>query len=238
MHDAKATGRWAGFVYLIVVVTGIFSLAYVPAQLNVAGDPTATLANIQANAGLFRAGIAAFVIEQVAYLLLPLVLWRLFHEHNRSAAALMIAFVAMGVAVALVGVAHRLTAIELLTNTALLPADSQTQAAGLALLSLRNYSHAIAIASVFWGLWLLPFGYLVWTSRSLPRVLAVLLILGGIGYVADFLLDQAWPGYAATTLAAHITQPAALGEIGSCLWLLVMGARPPQRRALPQPVSA
>ena len=91
-------------------------------------------------------------------------------------------------------------------------------------LCLQRYGHGLRIASLFWGLWLLPFGWLVLRSGRLPRVLGLLLVLGGVGYVVQVfgglvpgVSDSAWIGY--------VRLPAALGEICSCLWLLVFGAR-------------
>ena len=76
MADEKRIGRWAGLVYLIVVVTEFFSLGHVPGQLAAPGNPQAALDNIVSHETLFRMGIAAFVVEQVAFLVLPLLLFR------------------------------------------------------------------------------------------------------------------------------------------------------------------
>ena len=70
IHESR-TSRWAGLIYLVVVVAGMFSLAYVPSRM-AAGDPQAMLGNIVADEALFRAGVAGFMVMQVAFLLLPL----------------------------------------------------------------------------------------------------------------------------------------------------------------------
>ncbi|CAH0146082.1 DUF4386 family protein [Stenotrophomonas lactitubi] len=88
MATERAISRSAGAVYLLVVVTGIFSLGYVPGQLRVAGEPQAMLGNLVAHQQLFQWGIAAFLVEQVAFLLLPLILFRLLqHTHRATAVA-------------------------------------------------------------------------------------------------------------------------------------------------------
>lgn len=231
MHETRL-GRWAGGIYLIVVITGIFSLAYVPTQITVPGDPHATLVSILAHELLFRAGIASFLIEQVAFLLLPLVLFRLFAPVHRNAAMLMVAFALAAIPIALAGVVHRIDALTLLTDTNFASAIAPEQLRAMALLSLENYADSIFIASLFWGLWLLPFGYLVVKSRAIPRVFGVLLILGCVGYLLNVFGELLLPGYADTRLSDYATMPAAFGEIGSCLWLLIFGAR---RRAPSSP---
>jgi hypothetical protein len=72
----------------------------------------------------------------------------------------------------------------------------------------------------------LPFGWLVLRSARLPRVLGALLLLGGVGYVVQ-VFGSVVPGFAETALSNYVTVPAALGEIGSAMWLLVLGVRTP-----------
>lgn len=222
MTNESRLARWAGLAYLVVVVTGFFSLGYVPGKIAAPGNPQALLANIVSHEGLFRAGIAFFIVEQVAFLLLPLLLFRLLGAVNRVAAVAMVALAVTAVPIALAGVTHRLDALWLLTVVGDLPVDTMH---AMARLSLTSYSHAIFVASLFWGLWLLPFGYLAFNSGIMPRLFGVLLILGGAGYLVDVFADLLLPGYAAMAFSDYVHLPAALGEIGTCLWLLVMGVR-------------
>jgi hypothetical protein len=220
MTNESGLARCAGLVYLVVVVTGFFSLGYVPGQLAVAGSHEAMLANIVSQQGLFRAGVAAFLVEQVAFLALPLLLFRLLGGIHRPSAVVMVALAFTGVPMAVLGVAHRLDALQLLTDAGGLPVDI---AHAMAWLSLKSYGHAIFVASLFWGLWLFPFGWLVMRCGRLPRVLGALLMLGGAGYVIDVFGTLLLEGYAQTAFSDVVHLPAAVGEVGTCLWLLVMG---------------
>ena len=211
----RRNGRIAGALYLVVVATGMFCLAWVPSQLGTG------VADAAAHIGLFRAGIAAFMAMQVAFLLLPLALYRVLGDVDRRAAILMVALAAASVPIGLIALSHRMEALSLLDSTAA-HATAAVDAAFAA--SLQRYGHGLRIASLFWGLWLLPFGWLVLRSARIPRVLGVLLMLGGIGYVVK-VFGGLMPGFADSAFARYATLPAALGEIGSCLWLLAFGAR-------------
>ncbi|MEO8998122.1 MAG: DUF4386 domain-containing protein [Rhodanobacter sp.] len=180
------------------------------------------LGNIVSHETLFRAGIAAFMVEQVAFLVLPLLLFRLFSPTHRGAAVAMVTLAVVGVPIALIGVVHRLDALQLLTDTSGLPIDT---AHAMAWLSLKAYGNDIFVASLFWGLWLFPFGYLVIQCGMLPRILGVLLMLGGASYLVDIFSELLLPGYAGTAFSNYVHLPAAAGEIGTCLWLLAMGVR-------------
>jgi hypothetical protein len=215
--NLRAQGRVAGALYLIVVLSGMFCLAWVPAQLG------SGIAGAAAHAGLFRAGIAAFLLMQIAFLLLPLALYRVLGDVDRPVAILMVVLATVSVPIGLVAVTHRLEALSLLqgaTGSATATLDATF------LQCIQRYRTGLRLASLFWGLWLMPFGWLVLRSARLPRVLGVLLLLGGVGYVVQ-VFGSVVPGFAETALSNYVTLPAALGEIGSAMWLLVLGVRTP-----------
>ncbi|HET6551928.1 MAG TPA: DUF4386 domain-containing protein [Dyella sp.] len=223
-------GRLAGILYLIVVVTGLFSLGYVPSQLSVHNDPLATLDRIAVSDVLFRYGVAAFLVEQVAYLLLALVLFRLLRSVDQSMAAVMVAFVVVAVPMALVALTHRLGVLSLLEHAG--PDIHDAQLALQARSLLETYRNGLLLTSLFWGLWLFPLGYLVFQSGFLPKLLGIFLMLGCVGYVVDVFCSVLTPHYADMPISSYITLPAAIGEIGTCLWLLLFGtSRPFARRS-------
>lgn len=225
MSAESRLARMAGLLYLIVVVTGIFSLGFVPSRLVVHGDPQATLERMAAFEPLLRYGMASFLVEQVAFLLLAFALYRLLRAVDLVVAAVMVALVVTSVPLALVSLVERLNLLSLLERSDVTHASDQLMV--LARASLDAYSHGLLITSVFWGLWLFPFGFLVMRSRVLPRFLGVFLMIGCVGYVVDVLCSILLPGYGDMAMSNYMTLPAAIGEIGSCLWLLLVGIRHP-----------
>jgi hypothetical protein len=235
MTSDNKLSRLAGLLYLISVVTGMFSLVYVPSQINVANDLQATLGNIVASESLFRLGIASSMVDQTVFLLLPLVLFRLLRHVDRNAAVLMVALAAVGAALTLANLTHRLDALSLLTDTRFGQVFTPGQLQATARLSLDAYGNGLLVAHLFWGLWLLPFGYLVLKSGFLPRVLGILLMLGCLGYLVDVFGELLVPHYSDSIVPDYIGLPAAVAEIGTCLWLLLVGARPVRKS--PQPMT-
>ncbi|HET6806767.1 MAG TPA: DUF4386 domain-containing protein [Frateuria sp.] len=219
--------RAAGLLYLVVIVTGFFGLAYVPSQLIVHGDAAATVLRLAQSQTLFRLGIIADLACNTAFLLLPLALYRLLAPTGRTAALLMVALAAAGVPVAFANTLHRVNVLSLLGHADYLAAFTADQLHAQVMLQLEAYRQGLLVLGVFWGAWLLPLGYLVFKSGFLPRPLGVLLVLGGLGYLADVPASLLLPSYGASAVADYATLPASLGEIGTCLWLLVMGARLP-----------
>ena len=227
--DASATNaqraRLAGLIYLIVVITGILSLAYVPSQTIMPGNAAATVDAIIANESLFRWGIGAGFVCYLAFLILPLALYRLLAPVGRNAALLMVLLAVVSVPISLLNFTHKLDILSLLDSADAAHVMGQGQRDVQVMLLLESYRNGMLVAKLFWGLWLLPFGWLVFTSRILPRTFGILLMLGCAGYLIDVAGRLLMPGFAESALSGYIVLPASLGEIGICLWLLVLGAR-------------
>lgn len=225
--------RTAGLLYLIVVATGIFSLAYVPSQTVVPGDAAATVGSITASMPLFRLGIVAGFMCYLAFLLLPLVLYKLLSPVGKNAAALMVAFAVVSVPISFVNLLNKLDILSLLSDADHLRVFTTEQLQAQVMLSLDAFRNGILVSKIFWGLWLLPFGYLVFRSDFLPKALGILLMAGCFGYLLDVFGRALFPGYPDTAIAGFVTLPATIGEIGTCLWLLIVGAHEPKSTVVP-----
>ncbi|MCW3837888.1 DUF4386 domain-containing protein [Sphingomonas canadensis] len=211
------TARIAGLLYMIVVATGMFSLAYVPSQIMVDGDMAASIRNIAAQEALFRAGIAAGIVCYLAFLLLPVALHRLLEPAGPLAARLMLLFAVVSVSMALLNLGRRLDMLRAIEAGAAVPDVAAIAGA---------YSSGMMMVQIFWGLWLLPLGYLIVRAAPIPRLLGVLLILGCLGYLVRVAVFVLAPELGSAAWMQFVPLPAAAGEIGTALWLLIAGARP------------
>jgi Domain of unknown function (DUF4386) len=218
----KTTARLAGLIYLIVVGTGIFSLAYVPATLIVWGDASKTFQNISESQMLFRMSLVSSAICYVAFLLLPFVLYCLLHSVNEIAAKLMIILSVVSVPISMLNLQNKYAVLTLINGTNYLKFDASHIQSQMMLL-LENYDNGILIVSIFWGLWLFPFGFLVYKSGFLPRILGILLMLGCCGYLVNFVGNTMFENFGASLISNIASKPQAFGEIGTCLWLLIRG---------------
>ena len=224
-RSMNQVARIAGLLYLVVVLTGIFSLIYVPSQTFVQGDALATVNNIAASVPLFRLGIASGLICYTVFLLLPFVLYRLLSPVSKSIAILMVALAVVSVPIFFATVLNKLNVLSLLSGANYSRAFTIEQLHAQVMLSLDAYGNGILVSEIFWGLWLFPFGYLVFKSGFLPKVLGVLLMVGCFGYLIDSFGGILFSGYSNSAISNYATLPAGLGEIGTCLWLLIGGVR-------------
>ena len=223
--NPKKTARWAGALYLIIVLTGIFDLMYVPSKIIVWDDPAMTFNNIVDSEFLFRLGIVAGVICYTTFLFLPVVLYKLLNGVNNTIAVWMVVLSIFSVPFSLYNLLNKVNVLTLIEKPDYLQALNSESLQAAVMLNLDQYYNGIQIISIFWGLWLLPFGYLVFKSGFLPKILGILLMMGCFGYLTNFFGGFLFENYSSLGIRRYVSLPASIGEIGICLWMLVLGTR-------------
>lgn len=209
VESNRRTARLAGLFYFAMLPLGLFGMLYVPSQLFVDGDTAATVQNIVDNELLFRSGIASALVVQVLFVFVAVYLYKLFNSVHLGAARLMVLLIAVSIPIAMLNEVNHLAILEIVGNGGSL---DQVQ------LFDEMHTAGVAIASIFWGLWLAPLGYLSYKSGFIPRLIGVLLYIGCVSYVVDafgYLLNP--------DLEFSLSQFLALGEVVMIAWLLIKG---------------
>ena len=220
------TARLAGLIYLILILSGIFSILYVPSQLINGENPAQTVENIQNNLSLFQLGILSGILCYVSYLFLVLVLYLLLEHIDRRQATLMMILVLVSVPLSLISVKAKIDLLSLLKNEYVVGTFTADQIQAQMMGLLDSFYNGITVAQFFWGFWLFPFGYLVYKSGFLPKFLGVMLMIGCFYYVLDSVAAIAIPAFRGSIIENILSMCAMIGEFGICLWMLVIGDRP------------
>ncbi|MBV8658246.1 MAG: DUF4386 domain-containing protein [Burkholderiales bacterium] len=231
----KRQARLAGVLYLLVVIIAPISLIYVPGQLFVAGDAAATAAHLRASEPLLRLGILCELSHQAIEVGLVLALYNLFKRVSRTHAALLALFGLVPIPIMFLNALNEIAAYKLVSSPVLAAVFSTAQLDALALFFIQLHGQGIQIAAVFWGLWLLPFGWLVIRSGFIPKFLGVLLILAGAGYVIGSTMTLVFPH--GPGVLSDIAQMLEMGEPPIVIWLLIWGARMRRATLLDAPVA-
>jgi hypothetical protein len=229
MTSNKKTARIGGLLYLGVVLTGIFSLMYVPSKLIVWDNATNTFINIVNNQSLYRLGIVSGLACYTFFLFLPMVLYKLLKPVNDSYAKLMVILAILSVPIYFINVQNEFTILSLVSSSNHLKGFTSEQIKSMVILYLDQYENGMRIVHIFSGLWLFPFGYLVFKSGFLPKFLGILLMLGCFGYLTNFIGNTLVSNYSEMGVGSYLQLPASMGEIGICLWLLIIGIKNPNR---------
>src|SRR6266478_8793175 len=222
MHPLKKAARIAGAIYLTMVFTGPFSLIYVPNKLIVRGNAAATADNILAHETMFRLAILADLIGAVIFICLGIALYKLLSGVSRTWAGLMVAFVLVSAAVGFLDTLNNIAALTLFRGADFLAVFDKPQRDALAYLFVRLHSQGILINEIFWGVWLFPFGLLVFRSGFLPRWIGVWLMINCFGYVFLSVISFFFPAY--DDKAFLYLQPVLFGELAIMLYLVIRGA--------------
>jgi hypothetical protein len=223
MNSAKKTARAAGLLYLLVAITGFFSTMYVPSACIVPGDPAATANKIRISESLFRIGIVSELISASSFIFLAMALYDLLKGVNKRHAALMVILAVVSVPIAFLNELNPSAALVLLSGSDFLSVFDPRQLDALVMVFLRLHSYGFFVGMIFWGLWLFPFGVLVYRSGFLPRILGILLVVACFAYLTGSLTALLLPNYGdAVNRFALI--PEGVGELSIMAWLLIKGA--------------
>ena len=224
MQSRRQTARLAGALYATMGLFSAVSLTYYPARFLVPSDAAATAARITSAPLLYRLWTVTDLTVGVLSIYLATTLYELFKDVDRNQARVLVAMILVQVpmwfALSLIALAPRV----LLSGSSDWLAFDKPQLDALVLGALVLQSRGVGALSAYWGLWLLPFGLLVYRSGFIPRLLGILLIVAGCSYLVSAATFFVFPAYYGTVFWAAAPL-YGLGEIGIIGWLLIKGAR-------------
>lgn len=221
MSSLKSTARITGWLYLGVGITGMLGFLLIRPEIEVADDAVATMANLVAREGLARLGIALELLVVLTQALVAVWFFKLFRSVSTTAAGSLAAFGLINSTAILGSAVFLVTALAVALDPALAPGGG---AAGTVQLMYEISGAFWGVGALFFGLWLIPMGYLVVVSRWMPRPLGWILISGGVGYVLSAFVVYVVPD-APGGLELALTMLATVGEFWMIGYLLTKGVR-------------
>lgn len=213
--------RLAGALYLVLIVTGIFS-EIVRSSVTVPGDATATAANIVDARWLYRAAFAASLALIVCEAVLTVILYYLFRPVSSVQSLLAAAVRLTSLPIYATSLLSMFAALTAATDADYLRDVDARQAAALALFFLDMHSYGYAIGLAFFAVNCFVMGHLLIRSSHTPSALGVLLSVAGAGYLANSLVVLVVPGHHGSVTAILLV-PAIVAESWLCLLLLRKG---------------
>jgi hypothetical protein len=210
--------RMAGVFQLLEAITSACPGVFILDRLVVPGNAAATAANILGHERLFWLGFASLLIGVACHIAWALLMYELLKPVNRSLSSLAAFVILVGCAIqAITSLFYLAPLLILQGGSSFSPfTPEQLQALALMFVKLNNYANDIYL--VFFGLWCILTGYLIFRSTFLPRILGVLLAIDGLGWVTYL-----YPPLAYHLFIPYIAAASALGEVPLEFWLIVMG---------------
>jgi hypothetical protein len=231
MTSPKRLARIAGVLYLLVFISGVFAQGFVLPKIYAAGDAATTAGNVVANSGLARIGVVADLFQATVFVFLGMTLYILLKHVHQSAARAMVVIVAIGSAIICLNDVFTFESVRVATESSYVAALGTAGSSALVLLLLDIQHYGFYIAQIFFGLWLVPLGYLAYKSGMFPKALGVLLIVGGAGLLVEMLATFLVPDFGEAKINVFVTIPSAVAEILMIGYLLVIGVKAPKPAA-------
>jgi Domain of unknown function (DUF4386) len=213
---------------LINIIAGAFHYGFIRSAMVVPADASATAANILKHELVYRLGFAAAIVLLLCNVPLALIFYDLFKVVNSSISALVTFFILVATAIETASLLNYFAPLIFLDEGRYSSALSEKQLQDLAYIALALQAIGFNVAVVFFAFYDLLIGYLILKSTFLPRVLGVLMAIGGLCYLTNSFANFLAPGYAAYLLP-YILMPSGVAELSFCLWLLVLGVNVPRR---------
>src|SRR2546429_6178931 len=235
MTSPKRLARIAGVLYLLVGIFGGFAEGFVEPKMYVAGNAATTASNLLANSGLVRLGVVADLFQATVWVFLGMTLYLLLKHVHKGVARAMVVLVAIGASIVCLNAVFEFEGLRAATGAVNLAALGTAGSHALVLLLLDTQHYGIFIAQIFFGLWLVPLGYLAYQSAGwFPQWLGVLLIVGGACYLVDLLALFLVPDFAQNIHLFVGVIPTTIAEVSMVIYLLVIGVKAsrPENRIL------
>jgi hypothetical protein len=223
MNSPKRLARIAGVLYLLVAIFGGYAVG-VALTMYVPGDATATTANVVQNAGLVRLGVVSDGVNQAVLVFLALTLYSLLKHVHRGAARAMVVLVAIAAAICSLNAVFMFESLQVATGAVDLSAFGTEGSNAIVLLLLDTQHYGYLIAQIFFGLWLVPLGYLAHKSGWFPKALAVSLVVAAGCYLVDLITAFLVPDFN-QLIHTFIVIPCLIAEVWMVGYLLAVGVK-------------
>jgi hypothetical protein len=213
------TARWTGIWYLGLAVTGLLGFVFFHPQVFVSGDPESTLANLIELESTARIRLLLEFAIVVCQAFAAVYFYKLFKNINEWAAWTLGLWGMINAIMIMISAVSIASAIGIATGSVQSMEDKI-----VSIYILQNLiANAWGVGSLFFGLWLLPMGYIVIKSKRMPVWLGRTLLLGGFGYIVNVFI-----GYSGIDFdySSFLTLPATIGEFWIIGYLLIFGIRP------------
>ncbi|MCB0488493.1 MAG: DUF4386 domain-containing protein [Cyclobacteriaceae bacterium] len=216
--ELVSTARLTGIWYLMLAITGMIGFLVLHSRIYVTNDPSTTLTNLTEQETVARIRLLFEFLIVISQALAAVWFYKLFKDIEHTSAWALAIWGTMNSVAIMISAMAMGGAIEVAHSTTLAVSEKTT------MIQVFNQfiKHGWGVGSIFFGLWLMPMGYIVVASKRMPLWLGRVLIIGGVGYVLN-----AFIGYMGVqaTWREFLTLPATIGEFWMIGYLLIFGIR-------------
>ena len=217
--NIKRTARTAGFLYFLQIPLGVFGIIYIPTQIMVANDMNQSLINIQTNELTFRLSVFSAIVCSLVTVFTALYIKKVLSAVNSMAAKWILYFTMMALPITMFNELNHVAMLLIATDQHTFGLNSEQVLSALSFFN-QLHQYGLHLTDIFFGLWLLPMGWLVIKSKYIPKFIGGFLLLTCLGYLADVCCFYLMPDFKIV-----FSEYTWLGEVMMVFWLLFKGVR-------------
>ncbi len=222
-RQASKTARLAASLFFFLCIPLFFWEQTVSSKIFVAQDPVATANNLLSHEFIFRAATVSHLAGNIIFVMMVLMFCRLFRPVDKHLTRIMAAFILVQIPIVLILEVFNIAALMTLKSEAR-PTFDIVQQQEAAYFFLRMHRYGLGTGKLFLGLCFIPFGMVILKSGFTPRIIGILFIISGVGYIGDFciyvLLQR--PDY---IFVRSLLMYSYFGYMLALLWFLIKGVR-------------
>jgi hypothetical protein len=227
MYSKAKIARIAGVLYLLIVIFGLIAQIFVRDNLVDYDNATITATNILDSEFWYRFGFVSELLMLICDIGVTTILYILLKDTSRNLSLLSTLFRVASIIILSVTALTHYAALSFLKGSGYLDVFTSSQLNAFALLSIRLHGTGYNVSLLFFGFHLIILGYLIYQSNLFKKFLGILLLIGGICYIANSFIWFLFP-YLVAFIYPVILIPCAIGEWVFCLWLLIKGVMVPK----------
>ena len=181
MYESRNNLKWAGWLYLALAIIAPFSLSYVPSVIDGANGPIVD--RLSAHEPLLRLSMASEMLYQVIEVYIVIALFNYFRGVNLNVARQMLVLGLLPLPIVFLNELNLIGALSFADSDVTYGGMTLEVRESLSTLFFRLHGKGLVLASIFWGLWLIPLGRLVIISNTIPNIFGYSVIIGASGYL-------------------------------------------------------
>ena len=204
--------KWAGWLYLALAIIAPFSLSYVPSVID--GANGSFVNRLSAHEPLLRLSLASEMLYQVIEVYIVIALFNYFRAVNLNLARQMLVLGLLPLPIIFLNELNLIGALSFANADVTYEGMTLELRESMSALFYTLHGKGLILASIFWGLWLIPLGRLILTSNTIPKIIGISVMIGAAGYILRAVAILALPSLASPQMIENLSYVGSLMMIG------------------------
>lgn len=221
---AKKLARITGLFYFLIIFCGLYSGMIVRETIIDPTDSEATLQHLIENESLYRIGFLGDLMMVISDIMVSVLFYFLLKPVHHGIALLATVFRLIQSAILGANLINLFKPVLMIQNHESLDAAQLTNLATEVMTQLQVFDNGYLVSGAFFSINCLFMGYLLYKAQMFPKLLGILIVIAGFGYLFNCTANFVAPSLIETSEMVMLFT-AVIAELTLCLYLLIKGVK-------------